>query len=347
MTSPLSVYFDQSASEPLRLILTEDASRFVESDLDAADVVIFGTDEVGYIRRSELYQAHKAKSICITESDVPTFRLPGLYAANQRSFITSRRTKTTSYLIYQRIKANPDVERLVGQHVEKRYLYSFIGGSNSWARKRLFRYIRSKDDDVLVEATRSFDPIAFAKDEVAATKSQHTARYAQVLAGSKFSLCPRGCGLSSHRLFETMALGVAPVIISDRWHPVDGVDWSFALFVRERDIPDLDRIIRSHEDEWEQRGRLARAAFVARFGQVAIADLVYAQVTELLADYDPRREWIVAVVIGLREAKRRIYWNIRRRLRHVVLKGFVLTGLPLPITLHQPLEAQAGRRKSL
>jgi hypothetical protein len=346
MKSPLSVYFDRSASEALRLLLTEDVSRFMESDLCAADVVIFGTDNVHYVRRSELYQAQKAKSICISESDVPTFRLPGLYAANERSLIASHRTKTTSYLIYQRIKPNPEVERLVGQQVEKRYLYSFIGGSNSWARKRLFRYIQSKDD-VLVEATRSFDPIAFAKDEVAATKAQHTARYARVLAGSKFSLCPRGCGLSSHRLFETMALGIAPVIISDRWHPVDGIDWSFALFVRERDIPNLDKIIRSYEDEWEQRGKLARAAFDAQFSHGAIAELVHTQITELLAQYDPRREMVIAGVISLREANRRVYWELRRRLRRIILKGFALTGVPLPITLHQPLELQMGRRKSL
>jgi len=39
--------------------------------------------------------------------------------------------------------------------------------------------------------------------------------YARLIANSKFVLCPQGVGPSSLRLFETLLMGRAPVIISD------------------------------------------------------------------------------------------------------------------------------------
>lgn len=67
-------------------------------------------------------------------------------------------------------------------------------------------------------------------------------------------------------MFEAMELGVAPVVMADTWIPVDGVDWSFCLFVKENQIARLDAIVRSHEDEWRERGMAARLAFTEHFG---------------------------------------------------------------------------------
>ncbi len=90
------------------------------------------------------------------------------------------------------------------------------------------------------------------------------------MAASRYILCPRGCGNSSHRLFESMSLGTASVIPPDKWRPVEGVDWSFALFLPERNIPRLDRILREPEHECEQRGQAALAAHQEFFSPAAI-----------------------------------------------------------------------------
>ena len=56
-------------------------------------------------------------------------------------------------------------------------------------------------------------------------------------------LCPRGQGTSSIRLFEAMRMGIAPVIISDKWIGPKGPEWeSFAVFVKEKDISRSARI---------------------------------------------------------------------------------------------------------
>jgi hypothetical protein len=82
------------------------------------------------------------------------------------------------------------------------------------------------------------------------------------MAASKFALCPRGAGVSSIRLFEAMSIGVAPIIVADGWVPPVGPRWDrFALFVPERDVRHLAAIVRTHETEWEERGRLAYAAY--------------------------------------------------------------------------------------
>jgi hypothetical protein len=338
------VHFDASAGATLRLVLTRQPSFFIESDASSADAIIFETDDIGYIASSKLYHAYKSKSICITESDIPTFRLPGLYAANETSYITKSRTKTVNYFISENDRPNLEVKKLAGHVFEKRYLYSFMGGANSWARKRLFRYVHSQSD-TLVEATDSYNHWAAAADDIEA-RAKQTRRYAEVMAASRFTLCPRGCGLSSYRLFESMSLGVAPVIISDKWRPIEGVDWSFAIFLRERHIPELDRIVRSHQAEWESRGSLALSAYKRYFEREVIAGTLHRQLVELLPMHDPGREAIMAILTGARAAGREAYWVAYGWLKHLVLTGFHVSGLTLPIKLHQPVEQQLAAAKS-
>jgi hypothetical protein len=339
----LAVHFDDSASATLRLVLTEHASLFVETDARAADVVIFGSDEIDYIDKSALYRAYKSKSICITESDIPTFRLPGLYAANQRSFLTSSRTKSISYFMSERDRGNPEIKRLIGRKPEKRYLYSFMGGSNCWARKRIFRSLRTTADTV-VEATDSYNHWTNRPEDIQA-KANQMRRYADVMGASKFALCPRGCGLSSYRLFESMSLGIAPVIISDKWRPIEGIDWSFAIFVPERQIPHIDRILRAHEGEWEQRGQAALAAYRSVLDKEVIAMTLHGQIAGVVAAYRPTREAIMAILTRARVVKRESYWVVYGWLKRLVLRGFYISGLPLPIKLHEPLEQQIGKHK--
>jgi hypothetical protein len=63
-----------------------------------------------------------------------------------------------------------------------------------------------------------------------------------------------------------MALGRAPVILSDDWVPPDGVDWSeCALIVKERDLARLPTILREHEHRWEAMGRNARRVYDGMF----------------------------------------------------------------------------------
>jgi len=69
---------------------------------------------------------------------------------------------------------------------------------------------------------------------------------------SKFCLCPRGYGLNSFRIYESMQLGCIPVIITDKFYLPweDELDWKdFSVLITENDIPNLEHILRSYSEE--------------------------------------------------------------------------------------------------
>jgi hypothetical protein len=77
-------------------------------------------------------------------------------------------------------------------------------------------------------------------------------KYIEMLGDSHFSLCPRGTGISSVRLFESMAMGAIPVIIADGYKPPlhTIVDWNeIAVFVKPGQISRIDMVLQQSFSE--------------------------------------------------------------------------------------------------
>ena len=78
-------------------------------------------------------------------------------------------------------------------------------------------------------------------------------KFINITSRSLFTLCPRGYGRSSFRLYEAMALGSIPVYIWDdmEWLPYkDRLNWNeFAISINIKNIEKLSDIINSHTDE--------------------------------------------------------------------------------------------------
>jgi|GEM_PF-2269211 len=71
-------------------------------------------------------------------------------------------------------------------------------------------------------------------------------RYIENLASIHFSLCPRGTGISSVRLFESMAMGCIPVIIADGYRPPlsNILNWNdFSVRVKENNLRSLKQML--------------------------------------------------------------------------------------------------------
>jgi hypothetical protein len=78
--------------------------------------------------------------------------------------------------------------------------------------------------------------------------------------------------VGSYRLQESLALGRAPVIISDDWVPISDLDWGrFAIFVREQDISNLPAILREHEPRWKEMGDRALETYESFFSRETFA----------------------------------------------------------------------------
>jgi len=227
------------------------------------------------------------KCICISEWDKPSFFLPSVYASNEQRWYADGRAETSHYLLSGRAYGNEWVTRFAQASVDKRYLYSFIGKSSSRVRKRLFRNHMDQgaggQGDFLIEASDQAVP-HFTYDE------DQRRRYAEILGASKYALCPRGWGTSSVRLFEACEMSVAPVILAGRWVPVRGIDWTFAIFVGEKHVSDLDRIVRAHEAEWAERGQRARQTFAAHFAKDRAAQSLAAAISRLTSGVNPKLE---------------------------------------------------------
>jgi hypothetical protein len=65
---------------------------------------------------------------------------------------------------------------------------------------------------------------------------------------------------------ESLAVGRAPVIISDEWVPVADLDWNrFAVLVEERNLRHLPAILREREPHWREMGQRAREIYESFF----------------------------------------------------------------------------------
>jgi hypothetical protein len=203
----------------------------------------------------------------------------------------------------------------IGMKAEKRYFFTFQGGSTSILRKRIYN-LKFNRSDVLIENTSAY----WHWDNSQPGRLERQRRYAETLAASHFVLCPRGAGVGSYRFFEVMAAGVAPVLLSDDYALTPGPAWdTFLIQVRERDIAKLPEILEPYLESAAERGRLARQAFDEYFSIEREFDRIVELAALSLRHAPPREEHF-----RKRQAAmiRRFAWkrNARAALRSAALK---------------------------
>jgi hypothetical protein len=228
-----------------------------------ADLILFaGADLADWgksLRRHPLVRRFPEQCFMYSESDFFLPLLPGVYASATNSPLNLGRVASYCYLSSH--FRGSDNSYVAPCDRPKKLLFSFMGGSTSWVRKRLFR-MNFHRDDVLVENTASYQHWNLEQTG----RDQRQARYAEIIASSHFVLCPRGAGHGTIRLFEVMEMGVAPVIISDRYLLPNGPDWSrCAVVLPEADISRLPELLEARLGESETIGRMAREAWETWF----------------------------------------------------------------------------------
>lgn len=78
--------------------------------------------------------------------------------------------------------------------------------------------------------------------------------YYQFLSQSEFTLCPRGYGITSFRLYEALHCGTVPIYVSDvHWLPASrSIDWSkIAILVRPNEINTIRYKMTQHVQDWD------------------------------------------------------------------------------------------------
>lgn len=118
----------------------------------------------------------------------------------------------------------------------KEHLFSFLGSTTThYTRKRIVNIYESCMDS---NTHWGLDNKSIDFKE----------KYIKLLGNSYFSLCPRGTGISSVRLFESMAMESIPVIIADNYYPpIAKLNWNeFSVNIKESDIDKIDFILKEY-----------------------------------------------------------------------------------------------------
>jgi Exostosin family len=207
------------------------------------------------LRRDPTFAQYNEKIVCINEDDAGRGFLAGCYTSLAKHNLSYRIHRAIPFLKLYNIPLKSDAVR--SERDPYRYLFSFRGASlTNPIRRKLFKCFASFPGAKLVCVNNSFGKHG----------SQDMIDYVKEILQSKFVLCPAGFSPQTVRLFETMQLGRCPVIISDQWEPIAGIDWrNFAVIVPEREIKSLPRILAAREAQAADLGKRARIAWEKNF----------------------------------------------------------------------------------
>jgi hypothetical protein len=224
---------------------------------EEADVLLFpdahlfdGDWRQARIRSHPLLRRWPGRSYVYNERDNPWCSWPGLYVSYPQSAFSWSRQRPAAYY---RIDADFDRHRPPG------LLFSLMATPTHPCRIPLYEL---RHPDAHVERTEGF----VFYDPSSVSFNDRRERYRSVVSDSLFVLCPRGGGTSSIRLYETLAAGRVPVIISDAWTPPLGPDWSACSIRWPEGVTDgLVEHLESMRDLAPAMGARARSVFEAWF----------------------------------------------------------------------------------
>jgi hypothetical protein len=312
-------------------VRAQSSTHTLTDDPAAADLILlagsFGRDP-DYLVKHPLYRAYTDKCAVYTEDDNYLPLAPGVYcSAIVDESSRAGRTASYSYVSARGVYSNPHVAQA---DVMKKWLFSFMGGSTSLLRKRLFN-LSFNCPDVFIENTSTY----YHWDLTQPDRIDRQRRYAETLAASHFVLCPRGAGMGSIRFFEVMQAGIAPVLIADDYLLPAGVPWdTFLIRIAEKDIARLPELIEPYLATSPERGRLAREAWANYFAPEREFDAIVAACVRTLHHGPPeeasfrRRQ---ARIIARAELRRKL----RAFARTAILKTLKVLHLRSPYQMNR------------
>ena len=287
-------------------------------DPGAADLILFVDPHLCADWRLRALSAHplvreyRAKVLVYNERDHPWCVLPGLYCSMPASRFDERRQRACAY--YGAI----DLAEEARLHAPADLLFSFLGSRSHPIRRQVLRLTHPR---ALVEDTSGF--LFYDRSNPDAYDRQK-AHYLETLLRSKFVLCPRGAGTASIRLFETLAAGRVPVILSDEWVAPPGPDWKqCALQFAEADIASIPERLEAAEAQYPALSAGAQAIHLEWFASGVIFHRLLEECAGLLAaraaDLRPRRNLRYAE-LAWQQAKQQLRGRVGQCLRKAGLR---------------------------
>jgi len=251
----------------------------VTSDPAAADLIVFAEFYgagwyLGRVRRHPLVNKYRDKSFVFCTNPFVIPFLPGVYAGVEKRWSSSR-TRGGFYLE----QGGNEFTTYTPPAADLPYLFSFMGSiKTARVRRDLATLVHPRS--FFQDTAEDFDRVLHGKMDRRERMDYHR-RFAELIKGSKFVLCPRGLSATSVRLYETMRMGRVPVILSDGWVPPPGPRWDkFVVRIAERNFARIPRILERWELASVEMGELARQEWEEWFSD----EVLFHRVVELCLD---------------------------------------------------------------
>ena len=238
----------------------------LSNDAEAADVILF-VESYGAgwhferVRRHPFTRRHREKCFIFCSNPFVIPFLPGVYTGIEKRW-ASPRTVPGFYLDVPKSRFTtftPPSDDLP-------YLYSFMGSVGTAPVRGEIQKLNNPRG--FFQDTASDYSKALHGQMDVREQQDYQRRYAEMTKASKFVLCPRGLSVSSIRLFETMRMGRAPVILSDGWVEPPGPAWeTFSVRVRETECLRIPQLLEEREHDAVAMGERARAAWLEWFSR--------------------------------------------------------------------------------
>lgn len=260
--------------DALRASASEIPELSLAKTMEEADALVlhemFSFKEQRYIRQlyaDPIVRKYGHKLYTINFDDCATGLLKGLYTSLPWERFDPQLHATIPYFRYHNplvFQANPEKEPT--------FLGGWRGNEGSHVVRKKMLEVGCGDARFWLESTASW--YNHGEDE--------RARFVEMILASQFSLCPSGIAPTSFRIFESMALGRAPVIIADQFVFPAGLNWdAFSIKIREKDVDQLGRLLEARSSEWKTLGNAAKAAWDSHFAREKVARYYLEQIVRL------------------------------------------------------------------
>lgn len=198
-------------------LATHSNSVDITDNPESADYILFvdahvvrAVDYDFALRNTTIFREYRYKTFVYNERDDPTLGLPGLYVSMPKPLFAPDYMRAVPYMHYEVDKVDVGVYL----NLSRDKFATFMGDvTTSPVRSQLFKLSQSCLSMVntarlnvhdYTERRRSQEELDF-----------HLHQYCEYVGGSIYSICPRGHGSSSFRLYESLMLGAIPVVLSD------------------------------------------------------------------------------------------------------------------------------------
>lgn len=223
------------------------------------------------------------KIFTITTDDSATGVLKGLYASIPKKRFDERYHRVVPYFEY-----NNEYVFASESQTESSYMAGWYGNIRSSKLRRELFDRWGDNANFCLKQTESW----YNHNE------EEKRAYVQLITNSYFSLCPKGWAAPSPRIYESMALGRCPVIISDQFVPPKGPDWTkFSLLYPENDIGGLESFLQQHLKSALELGSNAKQAWNQYFAGDRLINYYASSLISLihstpkLTKEDERKRW--------------------------------------------------------